>query len=95
MAAAPLPVTVVLANTVVGHLADTVLSVGRPIALVLVARFVVTVRAAAVTASIKEVSLEDVTIVIGGRSESGKAPRARLKLVVLSSKLIFAFFSSL
>ena len=93
--ATPLPVTVVLSNVVVGHLSDTVFSIGRPITLVLVSRLVISIRATAVSSSIKEVTLKDVSIVIGCRSIAGKAPRARLEFIILSSQLILTFFSSL
>merc|ERR1712060_581684 len=95
MAAVVLPVAVVFTNTIVGHLANAVLVVLGPVSLVLVSRLHVTVRSASITASIKEVTLENVSILVGGSSKTSETTGAALELIVLCSELILSSVSVL
>ena len=95
MAPAVFPVAVILANVVVLHLADAGFSVLVPVALVAVERLAVDVDTSALSAAVDEVANVGVTVLVCGSTLAREATRARLQLVVLSTKLILTFVSFL
>ena len=92
-----LPVTMVLTDVVVDHLADAVSSVGLPLALVLVALLEVTVDTTALSVSVEEVALIDVLVLVGGSTLASETSGCRFDFAILSHELIlgsfFSFFS--
>ena len=95
VAPAVLPVAVILTNVVVSHLANAGLCVFVPVTLVAMARLVVVVDAGALSSTVDEVTNVGVTVLVRRSTLASEATRARLQLVVLRTKLILTFFTSL
>lgn len=88
-----LPVTVVLADSIVEHLADAGLHILFPTAFVAVASLRVPVDTSSETSAVDEVTLVDIAILVGRGTVARETTRARLRLVVLRDELVLAFFS--
>ena len=88
VATAVLPVTMVLTDSAVCHLADATLLVLFPATVVLVALRLVTVDTRSGADTINEVTLIDVAVIVEGSTGAGVTTRRSLHLIVLGTELI-------